>query len=56
MPCWSKPWPSTRCGTTYGVTSSPSTDDKKDTTMLSGVMEHFGLSKSWHVVAYDDSE
>jgi len=56
MPCWRKPWPSTRCGTTYGVTSSPSTDDKKDTTLLSGVMEHFGLSKSLHVVAYDDSE
>ena len=24
--------------------------------MLSGVMEHFGLSKSLHVVAYYDSE
>src|SRR5215831_18242079 len=56
MPCWRKPWPSTWCGTTSGVTSSPSTDDKKDTTMLSGVMEHFGLSTSLHMVAYYDSE
>src|SRR5262249_34346091 len=55
-PCWKKPWPSNRCGTTSSVTSSPSTDDKKDTTMLSGVMEHFGLSKSLHMVAYYDSE
>src|SRR5215470_7302474 len=56
MPCWKKPWPSNRCGTTSSVTSSPSTDDKKDTTMLSGVMEHFGLSKSLHMVAYYASE
>src|SRR5262249_29013013 len=56
MPCWKKPWPSNRCGTTSSVTSSPSTDDKKDTTMLSGVMEHFGLSKSLHMVAYHDSD
>lgn len=39
-----------------GVTSSLSTDAKKDKTRLSGVMEHFGLSKSLHVVAYYDAE
>src|SRR6266511_4010134 len=50
MPCWRKPWPSTRCGTTYGVTSSPSTDDKKDTTMLSGIVAVTGVVGSGKTV------
>ena len=44
MRCWLKPWLSPWCGTMSGVTSIPSIEDR---TMLSGAMEHFGLSKSF---------
>src|SRR2546421_10786653 len=44
MRCWLRPWQSPWFGTMSGVTLIPSIEDR---TMLSGVMEPFGLSKSF---------
>src|SRR5687768_405495 len=44
MRCWLIPWQNPWFGTLSGVTLIPSIEDR---TMLSGVMEHFGLSQSF---------
>src|SRR4029434_2316672 len=53
MHCWARRWSSRRCGHTCDSTSSPPIKDK---TMLSDVMEHFGLHKSLRQVDFFETE